>query len=150
MRLSTYRHPSEGFEIPVPEGWERLPALEGVALVVAEPERPPWFRANVVVTVELLDEDADLDAWGEASARALEAALDRLLVIDVEATEIGGLPARRTLAHHDAGGHAVTLEQWAVVAHGLGYVISASVGTLDYDAYADLTAAIAAGFRVGT
>jgi hypothetical protein len=146
MRLVPFRHPVEGFAIPFPDGWERIDDVDDVALVVAEPEHPPWFRANLVVTVEATDID-DLDRWAEESVRALEDLLDDLHVVDVERTEIAGFATRRTLAHHDAGGHAVTLEQWAVLAGGLGFVISASVATLEYAAYADAFAEIAAGFR---
>jgi hypothetical protein len=54
IRLTTYRHPTAGFSLPLPRGWERVEDAEGVALIAVEPERPPWFRVNVVADWALL------------------------------------------------------------------------------------------------
>jgi hypothetical protein len=147
MRLTTYRHPTAGFAIPLPRGWERVEDTEGVALIAVEAERLPWFRANLVVTIERLPAAMDLAGWAEAGLDQLDRTLADLLLLDVERTEIGGRPARRTLAHHATETGAVTMEQWVLTEAALGYTLTASVGTLEYDDLADLFATMAGGFR---
>jgi hypothetical protein len=147
MRLSTYRHPTAGFSLPLPQAWEQVEDAEGVALIAVEPERPPWFRANLVVTIERLGADLDLSRWTEAGRGLLVQTLQRPLLLDLDQTEIGGRPARRALVHHTAETGAVTMEQWTLTEATLGYTVTASVGTLEYDDLADLFATVAAGFR---
>jgi hypothetical protein len=77
----------------------------------------------------------------------LEQALERPLLVDLEETEIGGRPARRALVHHTTETGAVTMEQWTLMEGALGYTLTASAGTLEYDDLADLFATVAAGFR---
>ncbi len=146
-RLVGYRHPGLDFGLPLPSQWERVEdAQQGVPLVALEPDRGPWFRANAVVTVEGLAPGMDLAGWQEHALTLLGRTLREFILIDTEATEVGGRPARRTLAHHATEAGAVTLEQWATVARGLGFTLSTSVGTLEYDDLADMFAAMAAGF----
>ena len=148
--LETYEHPTARFELPLPPDWERSENVHGCALVAVEPPRDePHFRANVVVTVEPLDGDAELDSWAERSLDALRESLDRVRVIDLDSVEIGGLPARRALTHylHDRFG-GVNLEQWSLVHGGLGYVVSCSTAALEYDDLWALTNAIAEGLRM--
>jgi hypothetical protein len=147
MRLVTYRHPTAGFSLPLPQGWEQVEDAEGIALIAIEPERPPWFRANLVVTIERVGAEMDVSSWTEAGQELLEQTLQRPLMLDVEQVEIGGRPARRVLVHHATETGAVTMEQWALTEGALGYTITASVGTLEYDDLADLFATAAAGFR---
>ena len=146
MHLVTYRHPTAGFSLPLPRGWERVEDAEGVALIAVEPARPPWFRANLVVTIERLG-DMDLPRWTEAGLGLLEQSLERPLLLDLEEIEIGGRPARRALVHHATETGAVTMEQWALTEGSLGYTVTASVATLEYDDLADLFATMVAGFR---
>jgi hypothetical protein len=147
MRLTTYRHPTAGFSLPLPQSWERVEDTEGVALIAVEPERPPWFRVNLVVTIEQLGASMDLSSWTAAGHDLLQQVLQRPLLLDLEHTEIGGRPARRALVHHTTEAGAVTVEQWTLIEATLGYTVTASVGTLEYDDLADLFATVAAGFR---
>ena len=147
LRLASYRHPTAGFRLPLPRDWERTEDTEGIALIAVEAERPPWFRANLVVTIERLEAGMDLSGWTDAGWGLLEQTLERPLLLDLEQTEIGGRPARRTLVHHTTDSGAVTMEQWSLTEAALGYILTASVGTLEYDDLADLFATVAAGFR---
>jgi hypothetical protein len=148
--LETYRHPSAGFELPLPPDWEHTENVHGCALVSVEPPREePHFRANVVVTVESLGAGVELEGWAERSLDALRESLDRLRVIDLDSVEIGGLPARRALTHylHDRYG-GINLEQWSLVHGELGYVVSCSTAALEYDDLWPLTNAVAEGLRM--
>jgi hypothetical protein len=147
IRLATYRHPTAGFRMSLPTAWERVEDTEGVALIAVEPERYPWFRVNLVVTIEQLPVGMDLTSWVEAGLGQLERTLQRWLLLDLEQTELSGRPAHRTLAHHTTDAGAVTMEQWTLTEATLGYTVTASVGTLEYDDLADLFATVAAGFR---
>ncbi len=146
-RLVTYRHPGLGFTLPLPSEWEQEPdPRPGVALIAVEPDRGPWFRANAVVTREQLPPGMDLATWQRHAAAYLPQVLADFILLDAEDLVLCGRPARRTLAHHCADAGAVTMEQWATVAHGVGYTLTASVATLEYDDLADMFAAMAEGF----
>jgi hypothetical protein len=147
MQLTPYRHPTAGFTMPLPTAWQWAENTEGVALIVTEPERFPWFRTNLVVTIEQLPVGMSLAGWVEAGLGQLERALQRWLLLDLEQTEIGGRPAHRTLGHHLTEMGAVTMEQWTLAEAALGYTLTASVGTLEYVELADLFATVAAGFH---
>lgn len=71
------------------------------------------------------------------------------VLLDEEDVEIGGRAALRRLGHHTVAEGAVTMEQWAVLDRGVGYTVTASADSWDYDAVAELLAAIAAEFRPG-
>jgi hypothetical protein len=148
--LETYRHPSAGFELPLPAEWERAENVQGCALVAVEPPREdPHFRANVVVTIEQLEQDDQLEPWAERSLDALRESLDRLRVIDLDASEVGGLSARRALTHYLHGQFGgINLEQWSLVHCGLGFVVSCSTAALEYDDLWLLTNTVAEGLRV--
>jgi DNA primase len=150
--LETYRHPSAAFELPLPAGWEHAEDVDGCALIAVEPARDdPHFRANVVVTIERLGRDAELEPWAERSLDALRASLERLRVIDLDTTEISGLPARRALTHYVHGQFGgINLEQWSLVHGGLGFVVSCSTAALGYDDLWLLTNTVAEGLRVAT
>jgi hypothetical protein len=145
--LEVHRHSVAGFEIPVPAGWERTEDKDGCALIALEPPREePHLRASVVVTIEVLPPDED---WADRSVAALRESLNRLRVIDDDAVEVGGRPARRVLSHYvhrRFGG--VCLDQWLLAHGGLGYVVSCSTAALEYDDLWDLTNAVAEGLRV--
>jgi hypothetical protein len=147
--LEVHRHSVAGFEIPIPAGWERTEDVEGCALVAVEPAREqPHLRANVVVTVEVLGDDADVRAWEERSLSALGESINRLRLIDDERVEIGGHDARRVLSHYVHGRFGgVCLEQWLLAHGGVGFVVSCSVAALEYDDLWDLTNTVAEGLR---
>lgn len=147
----TYRHEQSGFTLPVPAEWEVAENLQGCALVAVEPEQDPRrFVANVVVTVESLAEDEPLESWVRRSHEALrDGTLPRLRIIDTVETEVGGLPAWRTLSHYLHQMHGgVNLDQWQVAHEGWGYVMSCSMGALDYDELADAMERMADGLRI--
>lgn len=147
-----YEHPTAGFTIPLPEEWEPLADIDGVALIAVEPARgSQWFRTNLVVTIEPLDIGADLAGWQEQALALMRYGLHEFQLVDVEDIELAGLPARRTLIHHrtEAGpmAAAVAMEQWTLIVGRLGYTITASMAALEYDELADVFAGLVAGFR---
>jgi len=148
--IVAYRHPTAGFGLPLPADWERADdPMPGVALVAVEPELLGGFRANLVVTIEPLPAGMDLDGWQADAEGLLAAELSGYLLLDRERTLASGRPVLRRLAHHapPPGSGAVTMEQWTAVERGLGFTLTASAGTLEYDALADLFAGIAEGFQ---
>jgi hypothetical protein len=147
--LEVHRHSVAGFEIPIPAGWERAEDVQGCALVAVEPPREqPHLRASVVVTIEVLGDDADVRAWEERSLAALGDSLNRVRAIDDERAEIGGRDARRVLSHyvHKRFG-GVCLEQWLLAHGGVGFVVSCSVAALEYDDLWHLMNTLADGLR---
>jgi hypothetical protein len=150
--LEVHRHSVAGFELPVPARWERTEDIDGCALVAVEPPRDdPHLRANIVVTLERVGARDTLAAWSERSLDALAESLNEARLLDVEALEVGGRPARRALSHYrheDVGG--VNLEQWLVLAGGLGCVVSCSTAALEYDDLYDLMHAVGEGLRIPT
>lgn len=149
--VTDYQHPSGAFTLPLPEQWERIDDVEGVAVVAVEPPRGPWFRANLVVTIGQLQPPAAVPDWQDETLQLLRHTLHDFVLIDVADGELAGAPARRTLAHHtiedEEAVNAVVMEQWAVVAGGFGFTLTASVAALEYADYADLFHRVAAGFR---
>lgn len=122
---------------------------DGVPLIALEPEQPGEFRANVVVTAEVLPEGYDADAWHEMHETALPEHLANFLLLDHEHIALDGRPGLRRLVHHahsDTG--SVTMEQWATVDNGIGYILTASTSSLTYDLRADLFSEIAENFRL--
>jgi hypothetical protein len=146
--LVGYRHDGSGLELPLPARWERAEEVSGCLLVAVEPKREPYFRANVVVTLEVLDENASLREWSGRSTDALRESLNRLRLIDDEHLAVAGVPARRLLAHYLHREHGgLCLEQWLLLHAGIGQVVSCSTAALEYDDLFPLMSAITAGFR---
>lgn len=147
-QLLPYRHPTLGFGLPLPADWKRIEDVEpGVALIAMAPERPVWFRTNVVVTAERFRSGVTAGEWYDELLTLLPPALRDFTLIDVEQTRVGGWPACRFLAHHHAEPGAVTMEQWATARNDTGYTLTASAATLEYDGLAELFTAIAGSFR---
>jgi hypothetical protein len=148
-RVVAYRHPVEGFALPLPAVWERAEdPRPDVSLIAIEPDHPGPFRANVVVTVERIPDGMDVDAWQAGADELLGGALHGYLLLDRERLHLNGRAVIRRLAHHareETG--AITMEQWTTVRDGRGYTLTASAGTLEYDALADAFAGIAQGFQ---
>jgi len=146
--LAGYRHEASGLELPLPARWERTEQIPGCLVVAVEPPREPYFRASVVVTLELVEHGMSLREWSERSREALRVSLNRLRLIDDEHTTVAGVPARRGLTHYihrDYGG--VCLEQWLLLHAGIGQVVSCSTAALEHDDLFPLTSAIATGLR---
>jgi hypothetical protein len=145
-----YRHEAGGFALPLPEDWVRLDGpVPGISLVALEPDRPEErFRANLVVTVEELDDGLDLDGWQASTEEHLPSALNDYLLLDRERMDLNGRVAIRRLAHHarpETG--SITMEQWAFVVGRRGITLTASSSTLDHDTLADVFAGIAGEFE---
>ncbi|MGH3327188.1 MAG: hypothetical protein ACRDPT_05200 [Streptomycetales bacterium] len=148
LPMREHHHPTGGFTLPVPEGWEVAENVSGCAMVVSEPAYGPYFTPNVVLTIEPWTDGESLDAWVDRSRDALRESLNRLRVIDVEETTVAGLPARRTLSHYLHEQHGgVNLEQWSLARDGYGYVISVSCAALEYDEMHDLSRRTVEGLR---
>lgn len=152
LSLEDYRHPVAGFSMPVPPGWERVEDPQpGIALITVEPVGAVDFRANMVVTVEDLPIGYDLERWQAEAERMLPGQLPNLALLDRELIAADAGPVLRRLAHYvadDTG--SVTMEQWATVADGIGYTLTASIATLSYDSLADVFAEMALRFRAET
>ena len=147
--LEVHRHSVLGFEIPIPAGWEVTEKVQGTALVAVEPPREePHLRASVVVTVELIGDDADTRAWEERSVAALQDSFNRLRLIDDERVSIDGHDARRVLSHYVHGQFGgVCLDQWLLATGGAGFVVSCTSAALEYDDLWDLMTTVAEGLR---
>jgi len=152
-----HHHPG-GMTLPLPTTWERAddPA-PGLLLVAIEPEREPdddpGFRANLVVTLDRLDDGLDLDDWQAGTERLFPTTLGDYLVLDLERMDLSGVRAIRRLAHHRTEQNSsVTMEQWTTVlpdAEGrpAGWTLTASVATMQYSSLADLFGHAAGGWR---
>jgi hypothetical protein len=148
VTLVDYRHPTARFALALPDGWDLIEEMEGIALVALEPRSAAGFQANLVVTIERLAPGMTLDNWAAAAIDQLPDHLAYWQMIDQEPATGNGPPGHRILAHHVVDGRiAVTMEQWLRVESQLGYTITASVGTADYGRLARLFATVAAGFR---
>jgi hypothetical protein len=148
MQLVPYRHPRLGFRLPLPDSWQRIEDLRReVVLVAVGPDRPTWFRTNIVVTVEHLPPGRDANEWYDTNIARLPTVLHDFKLIDTEHTRLGGWPARRMLAHHHAEPGAVTMEQWSAARRDTGYTLTAATATLEYHGLAEMFAAIAARFE---
>jgi hypothetical protein len=148
--LVEHRHPEHRTAISLPPTWTvRLDEPEGVALLGIETETDPWgFRTNLVITVENLDRGTNLHSWQAGATKLLPEALTDFLLLDLQPANVGECPGLRRLAHHDADGRAVTMEQWATIDGDRGLTLTASVSTLAYAGLAGQLAAIAGTFRV--
>ncbi|CAM3093870.1 hypothetical protein [Stackebrandtia soli] len=149
MSLEEYRHPVAGFTLPLPSGWECIEDPQyGVPVIAVEPVDTVGFRANVVVTSEALPPGCDLGVWQANVDELLPQELPHYSLIDREFIDGGDRRFFRRLAHYvgdDTG--SVTMEQWAVIASGTGFTLTASVATFAYDSLADMFADMALRFR---
>jgi hypothetical protein len=148
--LEVHRHGGDGFDLPLPVGWEWRENVKGCALVAIEPERDDGhLRANVVVTVERLPDGESLEAWSGRSLAALAETVNRHRLLDLADVEVGGRSARRALSHYVDRAHGgVCLEQWLVPAGELGIVVSCTTAALEYDDLFELMQAVAEGLRL--
>ncbi|WP_250445793.1 DUF1795 domain-containing protein [Actinotalea sp. C106] len=131
----TRREAADGrLSLEVPPGWEVVEAPSpGVALVVVEPQDGTEFRSNLVLTVGELPPTMTFRDWQAGNDELLGSSLQEYLLVDLEHTEVGGLPAVRRLAHHTAPPDLpVTLQQWAVLVDGQGVTLSATTTDLGF------------------
>jgi hypothetical protein len=140
--LETYN--GAEFQIALPTHWERYTDGPGppVALIAMEPDNGgERFRANVVLTIEDLD---DGERWQQTVEESLAEHLQDYVLLDEQHVESG---VRRLFHHFSPDTGAITAEQWAWPVGDRGFSLTASAGTFDYDGKADLFASIAARFR---
>lgn len=145
-----YDHPAGGFSLGVPSDWDLAEyPYPGVAVLLRAPQTASEFRTNALVTVDTLEAGMTLRDWQGGADALLPQSLNDYFLIDLEHVDLHGVAGVRRLAHHTApGGHAVTMEQWAVLAGSTGYTLTASVATLDYLAHLETLSAVAAAFRI--
>lgn len=148
IELERYERPDLGFSVGLPAGADVVEGYQGAAVVAVEPAPPGAFRASVNVVVEELASGVGFDAYVEESFAAQRETLAAFHLIDRLPERLGGAPALRTLAHHDASGVPVVLEQWRAPAAPRGYVLSATCSPLEYDELADAFAAVAESFEL--
>ena len=104
---------------------------------------------TVIVAVEDVVAGVGLDEWVDAGLESLRRSTERLYLVDAEPVEVDGAPGWRLLAHHAVEGiGGVTLERWAFLHGGSGWVVSASAPTLGYEDVADVGREAASGFRL--
>lgn len=142
--MRRYSHPQLGFFLELPDGLEVI--LELPPTLALEPGREWDFQPTCVVTAEPRPQGLGLEEWVDGGLDIQERSLVAARLIDRQPDEIAGVPAQRTLAHHVAGDHAVTLEQWWLLEERRGWALSASCATLDYDGVADAFGRLAASF----
>lgn len=148
--LREHHHPGAGFKMGLPAGYDvELDPRPEIALAGIAADPDPWgFRTNVVVSTDALDRGMTLRAWQSGADALFERTLTDYLLLDIEHVHVGERAGVRRLAHHNAQGRAITMEQWSTVDGTRGYTLTASVSTLAYPALAYDLAAIAATFRV--
>ena len=142
-----HRHATLGFTIELSAGLDVDEGMPGVALVAAEraDALPPGaFRANLTVVAEDVGEDVDLEGYLLGSLAEQERALEGFRLIDREQTELAGVPAVRTLAHHRArDALAVVAEQWRLVRGPRAWIVTCTSDAIGYAQTADVMAAAA-------
>jgi hypothetical protein len=150
--LVTHRHAELGFSIDLPPEIEIAEDMPHVALVAAERADlvpPGSFRASLNVIVEDGPPGMDLDAYVAGSIEQQRRTMAGYRLIDQEETTVGGFPAVRTLAHF-AGDEelCVVVEQWRLIARGLGWIVTATCDAISYSGRAEVFAACAETLRV--
>jgi hypothetical protein len=150
--MELYRHADLGFTIELPPGIEVHEDLPHVALLAVErsdvvPEGT--FRASLSVVAEDGPEGLDLDGYVAGSLERETAAMNDLRLLDRDEFELGGVPVVRTLAHYRGGETlAVALEQWRLIARGIGWVITSSSDAISFADKGEIMAECAETFRV--
>jgi len=150
--LVTYRHPELGFSIDLPldiEIHEDVPHVAVVAIERTDVVPEGTFRASLNVVVENGPPGMDLDAYVDGSLEEQRRSMTGFRLIDREATTVAGVPAVRTLAHYRGSEVlAVVVEQWRLIARGMGWVVTVSCDAIGYADRADAFAASAESLRV--
>jgi hypothetical protein len=152
LELQPYRHSELGFTIDLPpdiEVHDDLPHVAVLALERADVLPEGAFRASISVVAEDGPPGLDLDGYVERSLAVQEQSMEEFRVLDRDSLELGDVPAVRTLAHYVGGeALAVVVEQWRLIARGLGWVVSASSDAISYADKGEIMAACAETFRV--
>jgi hypothetical protein len=150
--LVTYRHPELRFAIDLPpeiEIGDEIPHVAVVAVERADVVPPGSFRASLNVVVEQGPLGMDLDSYVDASIEEQRRSMAGFRLIDREELTIGDVAAVRTLAHfHGSEVLGLVVEQWRLIARGLGWVITATSDAISYGGRADAFARCAESLRV--
>jgi hypothetical protein len=163
--LERHRHADPAFTIDVPEGIEHVeagargvPAEVLLAVREAAEASPSPFQSNLTVVAEPLPGGMDLEAYADASLDTESEMLPGWRLIDREQTQVGGMPAVRTLGSYLGSGVpgmalerplSITVEQWRVLHRDTAWVVSASCETGDYALVCDTWSACAESLRPG-
>lgn len=152
--LEPYRHSELGFSLELPpdiELHEDLPHVAMLAVERAEVLPEGAFRASISVVAEDGPPGLGLDGYAERSLAVQSQSMTAFRLLDRDALELDGVPAVRTLGHY-VGGEAlgVAVEQWRLIARGLGWVVSATSDAISYADKGEIMAACAETFRVET
>jgi hypothetical protein len=147
-----YRNAGLGFSLELPpdiEVHEDLPHVAMLAVERAEILPEGAFRASISVVVEDGPPGLGLEGYVEGSLRQQAATMTEFRVLDRDELALGGVPTVRTLAHYVGGeALAVAIEQWRLIARGLGWVVSASSDAISYADKGEIMATCAETFRV--
>jgi hypothetical protein len=139
----------DGVRLTVPDAWHtELGSADGVPIVAIAPAAPGAFRANATVTVGAVPPGMSFRDWQSGTDAILPRTLTEYLLLDLEHVEVGGREAVRRLAHHVADGVPVTMEQWAVLAAGLGVTLTVTAATPDWAVLADVAATVGASLEL--
>lgn len=144
-----YADDRHGFSLEVPPDWQIQRGVAGLLVSLVAPALDDTsFRPNLNVVRRVRDRPPDLDALAHDAIKTLSRLLTDLLVIDVEASVVADLPARRVLIAYRQGLFALTSEQWIVAADDHIWTISAGAATEDWDEVADLVTGIVRSLRL--
>lgn len=149
-QLVMYHHSTAGFSVPAPRDWLlREDPQARVAVVIVAPESGNDFRPNMVVTVDDLEPGQTLHTWQDFVESVNPEMLDRYLLIDTEVRALRGHNVFRRLAHHaNPDGVSLTMDQWSTIRGNVGYTLTATAETMEFQQTAGMFAAIAGGFRM--
>lgn len=127
-------HPALGFSLEAPEGWQAHWDQGDCAAVLVEATAHPVLTPCLTVVVE--DHRGhglpDQHDWVETAVEGLSATLDHFLLVDALDVQLRSAVATLLVANHVGPDHvSAGLLQWLVPALDHGYVITASLWTMD-------------------
>jgi hypothetical protein len=157
VELVRHRHPDPAFAVDLPATAER--SSDGALLVAREPRpEPAAFRANLTVVAEQIPARLAFPAYAERSIADEAEMLPGWRLIDREDSEIGGLPAVRTLATYLGSAVAgfdfgrdlsIALEQWRIHHERDAWIVSVSCDGIEYALVSEVWRVCAESLRPG-
>lgn len=145
-----YRDERNGFSLVVPDGWEVQRGIAGLLVAVVKGAGDGSFRPNLNVVRKVRDRVGDLDDLARETVRGLGRLLSDFLLIDLDGAVVSNLPARRVLMAYRQGIFSVTSEQWIVLTDQHIWTLSAAAPTDRWDECADVFAAVASSWVIGS
>lgn len=128
-------------------GWWEVEKEQG-ALVLLAPDTGTGFRAQVVLAREPGILDVALEQVTGDRLDQLSGALDDFQLIDQAPAVLSSQPAQRVLIACREHSLSVTIEQWWAITPSGVLSVSAVAPTMEYDAFADVFAHVAATLQV--